>query len=118
MITGTCRISNGKFLRASAGSAFRLPLLENISVQQLLQTADDSSLAVYSLAVNAGTPLSKADLGGRAALVVGNEGSGVSPALLRWSQSIAIPTLHVESLNAAVACSIALYEAAKQRQSS
>ena len=118
MLTGTCRVSNGKFLRASAGSAFRLPLLENISGQQFVPMAVDSSLNLYSLAVEADTPLSKADLGGRAALVVGNEGSGVSPALLQWSQSIAIPTLHVESLNAAVACSIALYEAAKQRQSS
>lgn len=118
MLTGTCRISNGKFLRASAGSAFRLPLLENMSSQQLLQSAKESSIKVYSLAMKGGAHLSKVDFHGPAALVIGNEGSGVSPALLTSSQAIAIPTLQVESLNAAVACSIALYETAKQRAGS
>lgn len=118
MLTGTCRVSNGKFLRASAGSAFRLPMLENISSQQFLRSAHESSLKVYSLAMKAGAHLSKVDFRGPAALVVGNEGAGVSPALLQSSQAIAIRTNQVESLNAAVACSIALYEAAKQRATS
>ncbi len=116
LLTGTCRASNGKFLRASAGSAFRQPFLENVSSQQFLKLAKESSLKVYSLAMEGGTHLLKADFGSRAALVVGNEGSGVSPALLQSSQAITIPTLRVESLNAAVACSVALYEAATQRR--
>jgi TrmH family RNA methyltransferase len=47
--------------------------------------------------------------------VVGSEGGGVSPELLAISQQVSIPTEGVESLNAAVACSIALFEAARQR---
>jgi TrmH family RNA methyltransferase len=47
---------------------------------------------------------------------VGRESSGVSEVLLNASRSLAIPTHGVESLNAAVACSVALFEAARQRE--
>jgi TrmH family RNA methyltransferase len=62
-------------------------------------------------------PCSRADFSGPFALLIGNEGSGLSSELLdRATTCISIPTPGpVESLNAAIAASILLYEAARQR---
>jgi tRNA G18 (ribose-2'-O)-methylase SpoU len=49
------------------------------------------------------------------ALVAGNEGSGVCAQLLSTAEGISIPTRQVESINAAVACSVALFAAQQQR---
>lgn len=118
-LPGTVSVWNSKVLRASAGSAFRVPVI-----------AEKSSLAFAALAechipvfaavpasVDA-IPCSHADLTGPAAFLIGNEGSGLSAELLdRADQRISIPMPGpVESLNAAVAASVLLYEAARQRR--
>ena len=50
------------------------------------------------------------------AIVIGSEGRGVSPEVLALCEQIAIPTMAVESLNAAAAAAVLLYEARRQRQ--
>ena len=50
------------------------------------------------------------------AIVIGSEGRGISNELYGIAQDVAIPTTGVESLNAAVAASVLLYEARRQRQ--
>jgi TrmH family RNA methyltransferase len=52
----------------------------------------------------------------RCAIVTGSEGRGVSKELLGMAEEVAIPTTGVESLNSAVAASVLLYEARRQRQ--
>jgi tRNA G18 (ribose-2'-O)-methylase SpoU len=66
-----------------------------------------------------GTPIDQAKLAQPAAVFIGSEGSGVPRSLLaQVDETIAIPhSPHVESLNAGVAASIVLYEAARQRHS-
>ena len=117
-LPGTVSIWNGKALRASAGSAFRLPVVSEKSAL-LFSALAQRSIPVFA-AVPAGRgaiPCSRADLRGPAALLIGNEGSGLSAELLERADSrIAIPMPgRVESLNAAVAASLLLYEAARQR---
>ena len=51
----------------------------------------------------------------RCAIIIGSEGRGVSRELQGIAHDIAIPTVGVESLNAAVAASVLLYEARRQR---
>jgi tRNA G18 (ribose-2'-O)-methylase SpoU len=51
------------------------------------------------------------------ALIVGSEGQGVSPLLQELATGVRIPTQAVESLNAAMAAGVVLYEAARQRAS-
>lgn len=118
LLKGTAHVANGKFLRASAGSIFRLPYLEGWSVQDLLIHAQSSGLQLFGLAQTAETDLTAADLRAPLALIVGSEGRGLSPDLANNVQQISIPTSQVESLNAAVACSIALFEAQRQRSAS
>jgi TrmH family RNA methyltransferase len=62
-------------------------------------------------------PLGDADLSGPVALVIGSEGSGLAPELAAQCDArISIPCPGpVESLNAAVAASVLLYEASRQR---
>ncbi|HUB17383.1 MAG TPA: RNA methyltransferase [Acidobacteriaceae bacterium] len=119
-LPGTVSIWNGKALRASAGSAFRVPVLSEKS------SAVFSALAEHHIPVFAALPASadpdaipctRAKLAGPAAILIGNEGGGLSAELLEHAQArIAIPTPGpVESLNAAIAASILLYEAARQR---
>jgi tRNA G18 (ribose-2'-O)-methylase SpoU len=75
----------------------------------------DAGFALFGLAAGAGATLFEADLKQPCALVVGNEGAGLSAAVRDLVTPMQIPTERVESLNAAVACSIALFEAARQR---
>lgn len=112
---GCARVSNGKALRAAAGSLFRLPLLEALPRAEILRHLDVRPLRLYALCATAQMRLEEADLRSPCALVVGNEGAGISREFLAVSEGLRIPTARVESLNAAVACSIPLFEAARQR---
>jgi RNA methyltransferase, TrmH family len=115
-----------KALRASAGSALRLPVLRGIAFPAVLGQLRIAGVRLYvasSLSRSAG-PKATAnlaadiDLREPAAIFIGNEGSGVPEEVVREADAtISIPTCDaVESLNAGVAASILLYEAARQRQ--
>jgi TrmH family RNA methyltransferase len=69
---------------------------------------------------SARTPYDAIDLAQRTAVVVGNEAHGVSPQALRLATHRAsIPMWNkVESLNAAIAASVILFESARQRRAS
>ena len=129
-IEGTVNHWNPKTVRASAGSIFRLPVVKTSTTELLteLQNRQVRALALVaphgegkSSAGEGGSPrspvrLQDADLASTCALFVGNEGAGLPRELLtHMDQFVAIPQSRVESLNAGVAASIALYEAQRQR---
>jgi RNA methyltransferase, TrmH family len=114
-LKGCVRVANGKLLRAAAGSLFRIPFLEAIGVREFLDQIRLDGVCVYALTMHASKSLRDADLQSKCVLAVGSEGLGMSPELLAAAQCISIPTVKVESLNAATACSIALFEAYQQR---
>ncbi len=114
-LEGSVRVSNPKFLRAAAGSAFRLPFLERIETGHAIRELQRGGLSLSALSADAGQTIRQACFTQPTALIVGSEGAGVSEEFRRVSQRFSIPTGQVESLNAAVACSLALYEAHNQR---
>jgi TrmH family RNA methyltransferase len=116
-LRGSARVANGKFMRATAGSIFRFPYLEEVSVESARSELTSRGVALFALAQGAPKALWEADLKQRCALVVGNEGHGLSAGWKSGTESISVPTSRVESLNAAVACSIVLFEAHRQRSS-
>ncbi len=61
------------------------------------------------------TDVGEVELGEKCAIIVGSEGRGVSERLRDKATAIRIPTVGVESLNAALAAGIALFVARKQR---
>jgi tRNA G18 (ribose-2'-O)-methylase SpoU len=81
----------------------------------LLAALDQKRVAVFAALPRAETTAAQSDLSGRTALVIGSEGHGVSALLSSRARGVRIPTHGVESLNAAVAAGILLYEAARQR---
>lgn len=111
-----------KALRASTGSALRMPLLDGIAAPVALAQLRVSGLRIFAASSRhdvdcPGVFLSQADLRAPSAILIGNEGAGLTPELIRSAdETILIPLARdVESLNAAVAASILLYEAARQR---
>jgi TrmH family RNA methyltransferase len=112
---GTVNPFNSKVIRASAGSVFRLPIVQTKLVGILGQMRE---LGVHLIATSShnGTPLDQAMLTGPLAIFIGSEGAGLPRELLtQMTDTVVIPhSPNVESLNAGVAASIVLYEAARQ----
>jgi TrmH family RNA methyltransferase len=118
-LKGTASPFNPKTLRASAGSLFRVPFLSGMD-PALARAAIEENHATLYAAVPARSGMemravAEADLTAACALVIGNEGRGVSHEWRGVAQNIFIPTMIVESLNAAMAAGILLYEARRQR---
>jgi len=118
-LPGTVSAWNPKAVRASAGSVFRLPLLA-ADVEDAIPRLHKHRVTVWATLPNRATPASEANLAGPVALIIGNEGNGIPAALLARAECmLTIPCPGpVESLNAAVAASVLLYEAARQRSAS
>jgi TrmH family RNA methyltransferase len=113
---GTVSQWNWKSLRASAGSIFRVPAVK-VELASVISDLKARRIRVLATSSHKGTLIAQADLSGPVALLVGNEGSGLSKDVLAQAdEMVAIPqSPRVESLNAGIAASIILYEAARQR---
>jgi len=114
---GTADPWSPKALRASAGSALRLPLLRGMAIPVLLAQLKMAELKIYAASSARTKSRKEADLCEPAAIFVGNESSGVPAEVERAADAlISIPMAEtVESLNAGVAASLILYEVARQR---
>jgi RNA methyltransferase, TrmH family len=116
LLEHSARLSNGKLMRASAGSLFRVPVRDAVPPSEFVSRAREFNWNLAALDPSGNVGVSRFSFSNDCALIVGSEGRGVSPDLFACSTSVTIPTSRVESLNAATACSIALYEASCQRR--
>jgi TrmH family RNA methyltransferase len=112
---GTVSPFNSKVIRASAGSVFRLPIVQT-KLSGNLDQMRELGLRLIATSSHKGTPLDQAKLTGPLAVFIGSEGAGLPRELLaEMAETVAIPhSPTVESLNAGVAASIVLYEIARQ----
>src|SRR3984957_4216522 len=126
---GTVSPFNSKVIRASAGSVFRLPIVHaqrgagkarTVKLEEVSQKFSEQGVRQLATSSHKGTKLDQGDLRGAPAIFFGNEGAGLPREIVvRMDETIAIPhASQVESLNAGVAASIVLYEAARQRTKS
>lgn len=109
---GTVDLSSPKVVRASAGSIFRLPVVEVESWASLRR----SGRSVIATSSHRGVEYTSVDLRRDIVLVLGNEAHGVD-AQIAVDEWITIP--HVgpaESLNVAMACTVLCFEVARQRR--
>jgi TrmH family RNA methyltransferase len=106
---------NAKVIRSSAGSSFRLPTV-HAKVEQV-SNFKERGLWIASTSSHKGKPIDEVDLTGGLVILVGSEGAGVPREYMNISDEfIRVPHgERVESLNAAVAASVILYEAQRQR---
>jgi TrmH family RNA methyltransferase len=124
---GTAHIFSPKVVRASAGAVFRLPVAEGIStaiLQAHLRASGIRMLAATSSQSDGAVTPWHADMSGPIAIFIGNEGAGLPDEVIQAADlRVRIPLAmargmeseSVESLNAASAAAIMLYEAVCQR---
>lgn len=114
---GTVSPYNSKVLRGSAGSIFRLPFLQ-IPSGELITLLRRNGVRMLATSSHKGTALPDVSWTLPLAIFIGNEGAGLSREILhQMDETIVIPqAAQVESLNAGVAASIVLYEAARASQ--
>jgi TrmH family RNA methyltransferase len=104
-----------RVLRAGMGGHFVLSISESAD---LLQVAADFTGKLLAASLQADKSLYACNLRGKLAFAIGNEGAGLSPALQQAAQELFIIPMpgKVESLNAAAATAVCLFEAVRQRQ--
>jgi len=115
--SGTVSPWNPKVVRGSSGSIFRMPVVSG-SLVTAFEALRQREYRVMATSSHRGTLLPEVNLGGATVVVIGNEGAGIARELMPFvDETIVIPqSSKVESLNAGIAGSIILYEAARQRK--
>lgn len=113
----TVDIYNPKVTRSTMGSIFRVPFVYVDDLFEVLETMEDKDITTYAAHLN-GTDYTKEDYSTGTAFFIGNEGNGLTDELTDKAQKkIKIPMCgKVESLNAAMASGLLVYEARRQRQ--
>lgn len=115
---GTVSPFNSKVVRASAGSLFRLPMAR-VKLPEIMSKLKSADIRLAATSSHKGTSLPEAKLTPPIAIFIGNEGAGIAKDLMTsMDEILVVPHApQVESLNAAIATSIVLYEASRQKQS-
>lgn len=114
---GTVDVFSPKVVRAGMGAHFRLPLMTG-SWQEIAARLQRAGVQIYLAAAGQGVAYTQVDFRPPLALVVGGEASGAGEFIQSMPhQPIHIPmTSGVESLNAAAAAAVLLFEVIRQRQ--
>lgn len=101
-----------KVLRAAAGASFALPIRQVPNLEPVLAEAHQQGLRTMATCVAGGLPYTQLDWSLPSLLVLGNEGAGLSAAVLSCCQvEVSIPhSAAVDSLNVAVAGALLLFE--------
>ncbi len=118
LATGTTADPYGwKALRGGMGSTFRIPVVHHADVTDLIGQARRAGVRVLAAAARGGESLYTADLSRPVMVLVGNEGSGLHPAVAQPADDIISVPMRpgVDSLNVAVTVALVVYEAFRQR---
>ena len=109
---------NEQVVRSSAGAIHHLTLVRVPRLDGAIKQIQQAGCRVYGAAPEGATPLAQVDLARPTALLIGNEGDGIAPALLALcDERVRIPQQgQTGSLNAAVSAGILCYELRRQRQ--
>ncbi len=114
----TADILNPKVIRATMGSIYRVPFFIVDSLTDTIDLLKEKGMTVYAAHLDDSVAYDVPDYTRPTAFLIGNEGNGLRrETAARASQYIKIPMAgQVESLNAAMASAILMYEAARQRR--
>ena len=103
--------------KASAGAVEYMKVARVTNINTAMAELKEKGIWIFGTAAEGSIPMYKADLTGPAAIVIGNEGDGMSPLVRKnCDVTVHIPMKgRISSLNASAAASILLYEAVRQR---
>ena len=115
---GSVDMYSPKTIRSTMGSVFRVPHFVVSDAPSLLADLKKRGVMTYAAHLRGRVDYTECDYCGGAAFVIGNEGKGITDeTAAACGTLIRIPMLgRVESLNAAMACGVLLYEALRQRR--
>lgn len=111
-------IYNPKVVRSTMGAIFRIPFVYTESLTAAVKELKGSGVRVYAAHLDAGKEYDQADYRGSTAFLIGNEGNGLRDEVAACADHrIKIPMRgEAESLNAAVAAAILMFETGRQRR--
>lgn len=111
-------IYNPKTIRSTMGSVFRVPFAYSDDLAGSIRKLKEKKIKCYAAHLEGACAYDKADYRGSSAVLIGNEGNGLRKEIAGCAdQFVKIPMCgQVESLNAAVAASVLMFEAARQRR--
>lgn len=114
----TVDIYNPKVIRSTMGSVFRVPFIYVKDIKEVIQKLYSKNINIYASSLEGAIEYDAPDYTKDIAFIIGNEAAGISKEVLDIvKDKVKIPMLgEVESLNAAVAGSILMYEAARQKR--
>lgn len=118
LLKGTVDAFGEKVVRSTMGSIFHVPVYSGVSVAELADFAQNSGMQLLATALDdTAKPHFQQDFTQGTAVVLGNEGNGVSEELLAVAQKTYIPMYgQAESLNVGMSAAIVLYEVLRQRK--
>ncbi|MES2598080.1 MAG: RNA methyltransferase [Verrucomicrobiota bacterium] len=118
VLGGSADVYSPKVLRSSMGSAFRLPVITEVSQEKLMELRQNHALHLTAAAGEGEIDYDRYDWRQPTLLLLGNEGRGVSAELMQACDTrLRIPMANgVESLNVAAAGAVMLFEASRQRR--
>jgi len=114
---GTVDYLNEKVLRSTMGSVFRMPIILEGDDMLFIKSLKEKGFKLLGTTLQTSNSLYDCDLSGKIVICIGNEGNGISSEVLDLCDMRAIIPMpgKAESLNAAVAASVIIFEALRQR---
>ncbi len=108
---------NGDTIKTSAGAIFKIPICKVDHIKDAVFHMQASGIKVVAATEKAQKTIYDVDLKTPTAIVMGSEGRGINPSVLKVSDENAkLPIVgEIESLNVSVACGAFLYEVVRQR---
>jgi RNA methyltransferase, TrmH family len=114
---GCVDIYNSKTVRSSMGAIIDIPIIYYEDIKEAIADIKKHGIKIISSSLHTNSNIYSLDLKGDVAIVIGNEGTGISDYVIDSSDALAkIPMIgKAESLNAAVASGVLMYEVLRQR---
>lgn len=118
MSSGTADIYNPKTIRSTMGSIYRVPFIYADNFVEALKILKNSGVCVYAAHLKSQFNYTEPDYTKATAFLIGNEGNGLTEAAAATADTLVKIPMEgsVESLNAAIACTVLTYEALRQRR--
>lgn len=109
---------NSTVIKTSVGTVFTLPITQVNNLVSTINKLKDNGFWIVGTALKDSVDYRKIDYSGKIALVIGNEGKGISPLVLKTCDFVASIPMYgkTNSLNASVASGIMIYEVVRNRK--
>lgn len=117
MSGGTADIYNPKTIRSTMGSLYRMPFIVAADFSKMIRELQEKQIKIYAAYLSGSVDYTVADYTSACAFLIGNEGNGLKKETAQMADACVKISMEgqVESLNAAIAAAVLMFEAKRQR---